>query len=135
MSELTVIHPPTWAATKGYSAGMSVCGGTHVFVAGQIGWNAQQQFITDDFIEQFTLALDHVLTVVRTAGGVAEHIAEMTIYVTDLASYRLRARELGPIWRERFGRHYPAMALVGVQGLVEPRAQVEIQARAVIPQS
>jgi len=132
---LTVIHPPTWAPTKGYSAGMLAVEGAQLFVAGQIGWSAQQVFETDDFIEQFALALDHVLSVVQSAGGAPEHIAEMTVYVTDLDAYRQRARELGPIWKARLGRHYPAMALVGVSGLVEPRAQVEIQARAVIPHS
>jgi len=130
---LTVIHPPEWVATKGYSAGMSARAGTHLFIAGQIGWDAEQRFTSDDFIEQFALALDNVLSVVRASGGAPEHIAEMTVYVTDLEAYRQRARELGPIWRERLGRHYPAMALVGVSGLVELRAKVEIQARAVIP--
>lgn len=130
---LTVIHPPEWAPTKGYSAGICARGGARLFIAGQIGWDAQQRFNTDDFIEQFTLALDNVLSVVRAAGGLPEHIAEMTVYVTDLDAYRQRARELGPVWRERLGRHYPAMALVGVSGLVEPRAQVEIQAHAVLP--
>ena len=133
MSQLSVVHPPEWAPTKGYSAGVRADGGAQLFVAGQIGWDAQQRFTTDDFIEQFTLALDNVLSVVRAAGGRPEQIAEMTIYVTDLDAYRQRARELGPVWRERLGRHYPAMALVGVSGLVEPRAQVEIQARAVLP--
>ena len=130
---LTVIHPLEWAPTKGYSAGMSAGEGAHLFIAGQIGWDAEQRFTTDDFIEQFALALDNVLSVVRAGGGAPEHIAEMTVYVTDLDAYRQRARELGPIWRERLGRHYPAMALVGVSGLVEQRAKVEIQARAVIP--
>ena len=133
MSQLTVIHPPEWTPTKGYSAGMRADGGAHIFVAGQIGWDAQQRFTTDDFIEQFAIALDNVLSVVRAAGALPEHIVEMTVYVTDLDAYRQRARELGPVWRERLGRHYPAMALVGVSGLVEPRAQVEIQARAVLP--
>ena len=113
MSQLSVIHPPEWAPTKGYSAGVRGDGGAQLFVAGQIGWDAQQRFTTDDFIEQFTLALDNVLSVVSAAGGRPDQIAEMTIYVTDLDAYRQRARELGPVWRERLGRHYPAMALVG----------------------
>ena len=136
-STLEVVHPSSWAPTKGYSAGMVSTArpheARHLFVAGQIGWSAEQVFETDDFIEQFTFALDNVLSVVEAAGGRPEHIAEMTVYVTDLNAYRTRARELGPVWRERLGRHYPAMALVCVAGLVEERAQVEIQARAVLP--
>lgn len=128
---MRVIHPPLWAPTKGYSPGI-LAEGAHLFVAGQIGWNAQQEFTTDDFIEQFSIALDNVLAVVESAGARPDQITEMTVFVTDLDAYRARARELGPLWRERLGRHYPAMALVGVNGLVEPRALVEIQARAVL---
>ena len=127
-----VIHPPHWAATKGYSAGM-LAEGRQLFIAGQIGWDAEQVFHSDDLIEQFALALDNILAVLKAAGGEVKHLTEMTIFVTDLVGYRQRYRELGPIWRERLGRHYPAMALIGVAGLVEERALVEIQARAVLP--
>jgi enamine deaminase RidA (YjgF/YER057c/UK114 family) len=129
-----VVHPSHWKATKGYSAGM-IAEGRQLFIAGQIGWDAQQVFHSDDLIEQFTLALDNILDVLKAANGEVEHITEMTVYVTDLKGYRQRYRELGPIWRERLGRHFPAMALVGVAGLVEERALVEIQARAVLPTS
>lgn len=127
-----VIHPEGWAPTKGYSAGM-LAEGRHLFIAGQIGWDAQQRFNSDDLIEQFTTALDNVCAVLSQAGGSPEHLTEMTVFVTDLQGYRERYRELGPVWKERLGRHYPAMALIGVAGLVEPRALVEIQARAVLP--
>ena len=127
-----VIHPSEWAPTKGYSAGI-LAEGRQLFIAGQIGWDAQQAFHSDDLIEQFALALDNILAVLKAAGGEVKHLTEMTIFVTDLEAYRQRYRELGPIWRERLGRHYPAMALIGVAGLVEERALVEIQARAVLP--
>ena len=127
-----IIHPSNWAPTKGYSAGV-LASGHQLFIAGQIGWDVNQQFTTDDMVEQFGYAFDHVLAVLKEAGGSPEHLTEMTIYVTDLDEYRGRLRELGAVWRPRFGRHYPAMALVGVSGLVERRAKVEVQARAVLP--
>ncbi|MAD60585.1 MAG: enamine deaminase RidA [Myxococcales bacterium] len=126
-----VVHPKGWKATKGYSAGM-IGEGRQLFIAGQIGWDAQQNFHSDDLIEQFALALDNVLAVLEAAGGQVIQLTEMTVFVTDLEGYRKRYRELGPIWKERLGRHYPAMALIGVAGLVEQRALVEIQARAVL---
>ena len=128
----SIVHPKDWAPTPGYSAGM-IAEGRHLFIAGQIGWDAQQEFHSDDLIDQFATALDNVCAVLFAAGGEVTHLTEMTVFVTDLEGYRTRYRELGPIWKTRFGRHYPAMALLGVAGLVEPRALVEIQARAVLP--
>ena len=128
---MEILHPSHWAPTKGYSAGVKATG-THIFIAGQVGWDANQQWQTSDFIEQFEQALCNVLDVLKSGQGEVHQITEMTIYVTDLDAYRMRARELGPIWRKWMGRHYPAMALVGVAGLVEKEAQVEIQARAVL---
>jgi enamine deaminase RidA (YjgF/YER057c/UK114 family) len=128
----SIIHPENWAPTKGYSAGI-IAEGRQLFIAGQIGWDAQQTFHSDDLIEQFATALDNVCAVLFAAGGEVIHLTEMTVFVTDLEGYRARYRELGPIWKERLGRHYPAMALIGVSGLVETRALVEIQARAVLP--
>lgn len=99
-------------------------------VAGQIGWNTSGAIVSDDLIEQFGQALDNVLAVVRAAGGEPTDVADMTVYVTDLDAYRGAAGELGEVWRARFGKHYPAMALLGVSGLVHPGARVEIQATA-----
>lgn len=128
MSEhLTFVQPENWAPPRGYANGAVIQGRT-LHVGGQIGWNAQQEFQTDDFAEQFAQTLDNVLAVVEAAGGKAADIASMTVFVTDLDAYRASGRALGSIWRERLGKHYPAMALVGVAGLVEPRALVEIQA-------
>lgn len=131
VGRLDVVQPDGWAAPKGYVNGM-VGEGRWLHVGGQIGWEADQTFASDDFVEQFGKALDNVLAVVRAAGGHLDGIASMTVYVTDVAEYRARARDLGPVWKARLGRHYPAMALVAVAALVEPRAKVEIQAVALL---
>jgi enamine deaminase RidA (YjgF/YER057c/UK114 family) len=131
IGRLDPVQPDGWARPRGYANGM-VGEGRWVHVGGQIGWRADQRFATDDFVEQFAQALDNVVAVVVAAGGHADAIAAMTVYVTDVAEYRARAGELGPVWRARLGRHYPAMALVAVAALVEPRAKVEIQAVALL---
>jgi enamine deaminase RidA (YjgF/YER057c/UK114 family) len=118
-----------WPPPRGYTNGM-VGSGRVLHVAGQVGWQPEGTFATDDLIEQFAVALDNVLVVVKAAGGAAESIASMTIFVTEIETYRARTRELGPIWKARLGRHFPAMALVAVSALVEPRAKVEILAVA-----
>ena len=127
------IQPEGWAPPRGYSNGV-VATGRALCVSGQIGWTARQEFETDDFIEQFDQAVRNVVAVVGAAGGQPGDIVEMTVFVTDIDEYRARARELAPGWRRAMGRHYPAMALVAVSALVEPRAKVEIQARAVLPE-
>ena len=132
MSALTFVDVPGWPTPKGYANG-TIGGGRTLHVAGQIGWQPDGTFTTDDLLEQFAIALDNVLSVVSAAGGTPDAIAEMTIYVTEIETYRARLRELGPIWRARLGKHFPAMALVAVSALVEPRAKVEIQAVAHLP--
>jgi enamine deaminase RidA (YjgF/YER057c/UK114 family) len=129
---LEFVRPPGWPPPKGYENGV-VARGVTLFVAGQVGWNERGDFTSDDLAEQFARALDNVLTVVRAAGGQPSDIANMTIYVTDLTAYRTSLLAIGKAWRDRLGKHYPAMALVGVAGLVEPRALVEISATAVLP--
>lgn len=131
-SHIEIIQPAGFAAPKGYSNGMLATGRT-LYVGGQIGWEADESFASDDFVTQFGKALDNVLAVVAAAGAEPGHIVQMTIFVTDLDAYRSGVGALGPIWRERLGKHYPAMALVGVSGLVHPRATIEIQAVAVLP--
>ena len=133
MSEsLRFLQPEHFAAPRGYANG-ALTQGPLIFVGGQIGWNAAQEFESDDFAKQFAQALDNVIAVVEAGGSRAQDIASMTIFVTDLPAYRASAKALGPVWRERMGKHYPAMALLGVAGLVEERALVEIQAVAVLP--
>ena len=130
---MKMVHPAGFPPARGYSNGISAHGRT-LYVAGQVGWEADGTFATDELMPQFSRALDNVLAVVRAAGGEPHHVASMTIYVTDMAAYRAAAGGggLATAWRERMGRHYPAMALVAVSELVDPRARVEIQAVAVI---
>ena len=128
---LSPINPASLSAPRGYSHGMKGSGQL-LFVAGQIGWDGDGHMVSGDFVAQFARALDNVLTVVRAAGGRPESVARMVAYVTDKAEYRRRSRELGAVWRERMGRHYPAMALVEVKSLLEDDALVEIEATAVL---
>jgi enamine deaminase RidA (YjgF/YER057c/UK114 family) len=132
---LRKIDPQGWPPPLGYANGLCTPGqGERVlFVAGQIGWQPDGKFTTDDLAEQFAQALDNVLAVVSTAGGEPSSIARMTVYVTDLDAYRSSTRAIGQAWRARMGRHYPAMALLGVAGLVEKRAKVEIEATCILP--
>lgn len=128
---MKIVQPEHWAKPRGYANGVLAEGPT-LFVAGQIGWDEHGQFSSDDLIVQFGQALANVVSVLRAGGAEPTDVARMTVYVTDLPAYREGASRLGAIWREHFGRHYPAMALVGVAGLVEPRAKVEIEATAVL---
>jgi enamine deaminase RidA (YjgF/YER057c/UK114 family) len=127
-----IINPKGFPPPRGYSNGIAAAAGQTLYVAGQVGWEADGSFASDDIAHQFGRALDNVLAVVAEAGGRADSVAQLTIYVTDVAAYRDARKQLGAIWRERFGDHYPAMALVEVRALVEPRARVEIQAIAVL---
>lgn len=120
-----------WPKPRGYANGR-IGQGAVLHVAGQIGWDEKGAFAASGLGEQFGKALDNVLAVVRAAGGVPEDIASMTVFVTDVEDYRKSQAILAPIWRERLGRHYPAMALVAVSALVEPAAVVEIQAVAYV---
>lgn len=126
--EITV---PEWPKPRGYANGRTG-EGRCVHVAGQIGWDEHRTFVAGGLAPQFGKALDNVLAVVRAAGGTAEDIASMTVFVTDIDEYRRGQSLLAPVWRDRMGRHYPAMALVAVSALVEPEAVVEIQAVAYV---
>ncbi|KYF70653.1 RidA family protein [Sorangium cellulosum] len=129
---LEIVQPAGWAAPSGYANGVVTRGRT-LHVAGQIGWDAASgQIRSDDLVEQFAQALDNVLAVVAAAGGGPGDVARMTVYVTDLEAYRGARRAIGAAWRARFGKRFPAMALVGVAGLLEPRALVEIEAVAAL---
>jgi len=135
MNVLRKVQPEGWPPPLGYANGMCTLGrGERVlFVAGQVGWQPDGTFRTDDLAEQFAQALDNVLAVVRAAGGEPSCIARMTVYVTDLDAYRSSTRAIGHAWRERMGRHFPAMALLGIAGLVEKGAKVEIEATCILP--
>ncbi len=134
---LSVVHVPEWARPRGYANGMITAGeGERIlFVAGMVGWKSEGVFETDDLGEQFGIALGHVLAVVRAAGGGPTDIARMTVYVTDLDAYRNSTAKIGAAWRDKLGKHFPVMALVGVVGLVEKRAKVEIEATCVLPKA
>ena len=107
--------------------------GRLVFIAGQIGWDAQQQFHSDDFADQTQQALQNILTILAEAGGQAEHIARLTWYVVDKNDYLASIPKLGTVYRELMGQHYPVMSVVQVTALIEDAAKVEIEATAVIP--
>ena len=133
---LEIVNPESLGAPKGWNHGVvAAAGGRLLFVAGMAGWTGGAAGAPPGFAEQFARALDQVLEVVRAAGGAPEHVARMTVYVTDLDRYRAERKRLGELWRERFGRHYPAMALLEVKGLVDVGAMVEIEATAVLPGS
>ncbi|HLV61640.1 MAG TPA: RidA family protein [Fredinandcohnia sp.] len=133
MSLLRVIQPEGWKRPKGYSNGI-LAKGRILFVGGQIGWDENYEFQSDDFGEQWDRALANVLAVVRAAGGGPEHIARMTVYVTDKKLYQAAADAVGASWRKHMGKHFPAMALVQVADLLEDRALVEIEATCVLPE-
>ena len=128
----TVLLPEGWTAPKGYANGIAARG-LQVHVGGQIGWNAAQQFESDDFIEQTRLALRNLLAVMQAAHASPEHMVRMTWYITDRNMYQSRLKELGAVYREVMGKHYPAMSCIVVNGLVEERALVEVEVTAVIP--
>ena len=128
----TFLQPPGWAPAKGYANGVAARG-TLVFVGGQIGWNAQQQFETDDFIAQTRQTLQNVVAVLTEAGAGPEHMVRMTWYVIDRVEYNARLKELGGAYREVIGKHFPAMTCVEVAALMEARAKVEIEVTAVLP--
>ncbi|MBO9450748.1 RidA family protein [Tropicibacter sp. R16_0] len=126
-----IIQPDGWAPAKGYANGVLSKDG-HLYVGGQIGWNAHQVFETHDFIGQMEQTLRNIMDVVEAAGGRAEHITRLTWYVTDKKEYLARQAEIGAVYRKVMGRHFPAMAMVVVAGLVEDDALLEIEATAVI---
>ena len=128
------INPAELGAPRGYSHGMLAPPGARIlFVAGQVGWDEHQQVVGDGFAEQFGAALANVVAVVRHAGGRPEHLARLTIYVTDRREYLAALEEIGEAYRGIMGRHYPAMALLEVQALLETGAKVEIEGTAALP--
>ncbi len=129
---MKTLQPAGWAAPRGYANGVAARG-MQIFVGGQIGWNAQQQFESDDFIAQTAQSLRNVLAVLQEAGAGPEHMVRMTWYVVDRIEYNARLKELGQVYREVMGRNFPAMSCVQVAGLMEMRAKVEIEVTAVLP--
>lgn len=129
---MKILQPPGWALPKGYANGIAA-EGTLVFVAGQIGWDAKQQFRSDDLAAQMEQALRNTLAVLAEAGAGPEHVTRMTWYVTSRDEYLASTREIGAAWRSLMGRRFPAMAVVQVAALMEARAKIEIETTAVVP--
>ncbi|MFN2576724.1 MAG: RidA family protein [Pyrinomonadaceae bacterium] len=130
---LTFINPESLGAPSGYANGVLADPGARLlFIAGQIGWDQQQQIVSDDLVAQFDRALANVMTVVIEAGGHVEQIARLIIYVVDKNEYRGRMKEIGERYRARMGKHFPAMVLVQVAGLLEDRAKIEIEGIAAL---
>ena len=128
----TLLQPEGWVTPKGYANGVAARG-TLVVTGGQIGWNAQQQFESDDFIDQTRQTLLNVRAILEADGARPEHLVRLTWYVVDRIEYNSRLKELGAVYREVMGKNFPAMACVQVAGLMEARAKVEIEATAVVP--
>ena len=129
---LQLINPPELGRHSGYSQGVKTENGALLFVSGQIGWNEQGRIVSADFVEQFEKALSNVLTVVRAGGGSPESLARLTIYVIDKREYMVNAKKIGEVYRRIVGKHYPAMTLVEVKGLLEVGAKLELEATAAL---
>ena len=129
---MQILQPPGWRRPGGYSNGVAA-EGRMVFVAGLIGWDENSEFQSDDFIAQTAQALKNTVAVLAEAGAGPEHVTRMTWYITDKQEYLSRGRELGEVYRDVMGRHYPAMAMVQVAGLMDDRAKVEIETTAMVP--
>jgi enamine deaminase RidA (YjgF/YER057c/UK114 family) len=130
---MQIINPESLGRPRGYSNGV-LCepGGRLLFVAGQIGWHENQKIVSGDFVDQFDQALGNMLSVVEEAGGNASDVARMVVYVTDRLEYLEHTKDLGERYRARMGKHFPAMTLVEVKGLLDSAAKVEIEAIAIL---
>ncbi|MBI3948950.1 MAG: RidA family protein [Acidobacteria bacterium] len=130
---MEIINPITWAQPKGYNNGIKTGAGQLVFIAGQVAWDANQQIVgREDFARQFDQALANVLTVLKEAGGQPGQLVKLTIFVTDKEAYQRQQKEIGQAYRQRMGKHFPAMTLVEIKSLLEAGAMIEIEAMAVI---
>jgi enamine deaminase RidA (YjgF/YER057c/UK114 family) len=130
---MDILQPPGWKRPRGYSNGIAASGRT-VFVAGQVGWNAEEKFETDDFAGQFIQALRNIAAVLAEAGAKPEHVTRFTIFMTSKREYYAALKQIGEGYRAVFGRHYPTMTAVEVSALMEDRAKLEIEATAVVPE-
>ena len=128
---MKLLHPQGWKPALGYANGILASGQT-VYVGGQIGWTADQEFVTDDFVEQCLQAMQNIEAVLKEAGATPQNVVRLTCYVTDKQEYINSQKELGAAYRSVFGKHFPAMTMVQVADLIEDRAKVEIEATAVI---
>ncbi|MGO9703281.1 MAG: RidA family protein [Xanthobacteraceae bacterium] len=130
---MSVLFPQGWAPPIGYANGIVVPAGRMVFIAGQVGWDEQQRFHSEHLAPQFEQALTNVLTILAQAGGAPSHICRMTAYCIDRPAYLAARSELGGIWRQLMGKHFPAMSMLFVADLLDHPAKIELEATAVIP--
>jgi enamine deaminase RidA (YjgF/YER057c/UK114 family) len=130
---MEILHPKGWAAPVGYSNGIAARPGRIVFIAGQVGWDEQQKFRTEEIVPQFEQALKNVLAVLAEAGGRPEHICRITGFCCDKQGYLAGRRELGTIWKRHMGRHYPAMSMIFVADLLDSPGKIELEATAIVP--
>ena len=130
---MRTLLPEGWAPPQGYANGIEVRAGRIVFLAGQVGWDAQQRFASTEIAPQFAQALDNILAILREAGGGPQHICRITAFCCDKPKYLAARKELGAIWRARMGRHYPAMSMIFVADLLDHPGLIELEATAVLP--
>ena len=130
---MQVLLPPGWAAPIGYANGIAVDAGRIVFIAGQVGWNAQQKFESAEIVPQFEQALKNLLAVLHEAGGEVRHICRITAYCCDKPAYLAARGALGAVWRKLMGTHYPAMSMIFVSDLLDNPGKIELEATAVVP--
>jgi enamine deaminase RidA (YjgF/YER057c/UK114 family) len=130
---MRMLLPEGWTPPQGYANGIEVPVGRIVFLAGQVGWDAQQRFASEEIAPQFAQALDNILAILREAGGEPQHICRITAFCCDKPKYLAARKELGALWRSRMGRHYPAMSMIFVADLLDRPAVIELEATAVLP--
>lgn len=130
---MQILQPPDWSPPVGYANGISVPAGRIVFIAGQVGWDANQQFSGDDLVSQFGQALKNILAILAEAEGKPSHICRLTAFCIDKPAYLASRRELGRIWKSLMGDHYPAMSMIFVADLLDTPAKIELEATAVLP--
>lgn len=131
---MQIVNPPAWKRPKGYSNGIVAPRGRTVYVAGQVAWDAEERVVTDDFAGQCRQIFRNIVAVLAAAGARPEHIVRMTWFVADLDAYNRQGKEIGAAYRDEIGRHFPVMSVIGIRGLIEPGAKLEIEATAVIPE-
>jgi enamine deaminase RidA (YjgF/YER057c/UK114 family) len=132
---MQTLLPDGWKAPIGYANGIAVDAGRIVFIAGQVGWTPAQQFESEDLVPQFAQALANLLAVLAEAGGRPEHVCRITAYCCDRPAYLAARKQLGAIWRERMGQHYPAMSMIFVSDLLDHPGKIELEATAVLPRA
>lgn len=132
---MQVLHPRNWSPPIGYANGISVAAGRIVFIAGQVGWDAEQHFQSEELVPQFEQALKNIIAVLAEAGGKPNHICRLTAYCIDKPAYLAGRRELGRVWKSLIGSHFPAMSMIFVADLLDAPAKIELEATAVIPAS